>query len=128
MAGRPAVKVPAERDEERIPPEAMPVRPRGARGVASALPEPEEVTRILQQAYYTPPTRPGERAPSVPPPMKAKPDHYKIVCISLYREDLEHVDGLVRALKARGHTKASRSSLIRFALHSVDVAKMPKSY
>lgn len=124
MAARTAVKVPVERDEARIPPEAVPVRPRGARGVASALPEPEEVTRILQQAYYTPATR----APSAPPPVKAKPDHYKIVCISLYREDLEHVDGLVRALKARGHTKANRSSVIRFALHSVDVAKMPKSY
>jgi len=127
MAGRVAVKARDEHEEPRIP-EAVPVRPRGARGVASALPEPEEVTRILAQAYYTPVARPGERAPTPPTPPKAKPDHYKIVCISLYREDLEHVDGLVRALKARGHTKANRSSVIRFALHSVDVAKMPKSY
>jgi hypothetical protein len=102
----------------------MAIRPRGAPAVASALPEPEEVTRILQQAYY----RPAELASAPPPPVKAKPDHYKIVCISLYTEDLEHVDGLVRALKARGHTKANRSSVIRFALHSVDVSKMPKSY
>lgn len=100
---------------------------RNPRGVASALPEPEEVTRILAQAYYTPTGR--ERVPSAaPPPPKVKPDHYKIVCISLYREDLEHVDGLVRALKARGHTKANRSSVIRYALHAVDVGKIPKSY
>ncbi len=116
MAARTAAgKIATERTD---PPAQQPVR-----GVASALPEPEEVTRILQQAYY----RPGERA-AAPPAPKPKPDHYKIVCISLYREDLEHVDGLVRALKARGHTKANRSSVIRFALHSVDVAKMPRSY
>ena len=119
MAGRNAAgKIALPRAEP-------PTKERSSRGVASALPEPEEVSRILQQAYY----RPGERAP-VPatPPVKAKPDHYKIVCISLYREDLEHVDGLVRALKARGHTKANRSSVIRYALHGVDVTKMPKTY
>lgn len=89
--------------------------------------EPDEMSRILQGAYYVPAR--GERAPSTPPPpQKAKPDHYKIVCISLYREDLEHVDSLVRTLKARGHTKANRSSVIRYALQAVDVAKMPKTY
>jgi hypothetical protein len=124
MAGRTAVgKVDISRVEAPVtaPAEA---RSRGARGVASALPEPEEVTRILQQAYY----RPADGPRAALPPPKAKPDHYKIVCISLYREDLEHVDGLVRAQKARGHTKANRSSVIRHALHAVDVAKIPKSY
>lgn len=119
MAARTAVR---KLQTERPEPSASAAEPT-ARGVASALPEPEEVSRILQQAYY----RPGERA-VVPVAAKPKPDHYKIVCISLYREDLEHVDGLVRALKARGHTKANRSSVIRFALHSVDVTKMPRSY
>ena len=98
-------------------------RPRRGR-VGGALPEPEEVTRILQQQYY----RPEGRPPAATPLPKAKPEHYKIVCISLYREDLEHVDGLVKALKARGHTKASRSSVIRYALQAVDIGKMPKSY
>ena len=116
MAGRSADRV-----EGVAPPHPEAPR-RPARGVAGALPEPEEVTRILQQQYY----REG-RAPAPTPP-KPKPEHYKIVCISLYREDLEHVDGLVRALKARGHTKANRSSVIRYALHAVDVAKMPKTY
>ncbi|MBI2897047.1 MAG: hypothetical protein HYY06_26050 [Deltaproteobacteria bacterium] len=106
------------------------------RGVASALKEPEEVSRILRQEYYGRPLAPGPapmpapaRGRGTPPPAtKPKPEHYKIVCISLYREDLEHVDGLVRALKDRGHTKANRSSVIRFALQSVDVSKMPKAY
>jgi hypothetical protein len=93
--------------------------------VATALPDVEEVSRILRQDYYTAPLGRAER-PS--PPTKVKPDHYKIVCISLYREDLEHVDGLVKDLKARGHTKANRSSVIRYALQSVDITKMPRSY
>jgi len=34
----------------------------------------------------------------------------------------------VTELKRRGHTKASKSGLIRFALDSVDIDKMPKGY
>jgi hypothetical protein len=34
----------------------------------------------------------------------------------------------VKALKERGHTKANRSSLIRFALDQVDIEKMPRGY
>jgi hypothetical protein len=44
------------------------------------------------------------------------PDHYKVICISLYNRDLEQLDGLVAELKARGVTKATRSALIRVAL------------
>ena len=59
---------------------------------------------------------------------KDKPTHYKIVCISLYNEDIEHLEELVAEAKAAGHTKANKSSLIRFALASADVGKMPKGY
>jgi hypothetical protein len=59
---------------------------------------------------------------------KAKPTHYKIVCISLYTEDIERLEQMVAELKRRGHTKANKSALIRFALDSVDIAKMPKGY
>ena len=59
---------------------------------------------------------------------KAAPSHYKIVSISLYNEDLERIDRLVQALKDAGHTKANRSSLIRYAIDTVDIDGMPKSY
>lgn len=59
---------------------------------------------------------------------KAKPTHYKIVCISLYTEDIERLETLVAELKKRGHTKANKSAIIRFALDSVDIEKMPKGY
>ena len=63
-----------------------------------------------------------------PPAAREKPTHYKIVCISLYTEDIERLEGLVAEAKRRGHTKANKSQLIRFALDSVDIGKMPKAY
>jgi hypothetical protein len=59
----------------------------------------------------------------VPKPL---PKPYKIVCISLYVEDIARLEALVAALKARGNTSASRSGVIRYALEHVDVSTMPK--
>ena len=56
----------------------------------------------------------------------AKPSHYKVICISMYTEDLRRLDGMVESLKARGLTKANRSALIRYALGEVDLDKVPK--
>ncbi len=55
-----------------------------------------------------------------------KPAHYKVICISMYTDDLKRLDGMVESLKARGLTKANRSALIRFALSSVDLERVPK--
>lgn len=55
-------------------------------------------------------------------------NHYKVLSISLYNEDIERMDELVRELKTRGFTRANRSALIRFALDQVDITKMPKGY
>jgi hypothetical protein len=59
---------------------------------------------------------------------KPKPTHYKIVCISLYNEDIERLEGLVAELKRRGHTRANKSQLIRAALDQVDLNRIPKGY
>ncbi len=59
---------------------------------------------------------------------KGKPTHYKIVCISLYTEDIAHLEELVSELKRRGHSKANKSQVIRAALDQIDLAKIPKSY
>lgn len=45
---------------------------------------------------------------------------YKVICISLYEDDLERLDEKVELLKARGHRRANRSELIRFALGRVN--------
>jgi hypothetical protein len=82
-----------------------------------------EAETILREEFY------GRRPlRDEPPSGKPKPTHYKIVCISLYNEDIERLEQLVGELKKRGHTKANKSALIRFALDSVDITKMPKGY
>jgi len=71
------------------------------------------------------------RPKAAPPTERArppKPTHYKIVCISLYTEDIARLESLVAELKKRGHTKANKSQLIRAALDQVDLAKIPKGY
>lgn len=55
-----------------------------------------------------------------------KPTHYKVICISMYTDDLMRLDSMVDHLKARGLTKANRSALIRYALGEVNLDSVPK--
>jgi hypothetical protein len=55
-----------------------------------------------------------------------KPSHYKVICISMYTDDLKRLDGMVEELKSKGLTKANRSALIRYALAEVDLERVPK--
>ena len=85
--------------------------------------DPLSSEAILEQFY-----RPAAEPVAEPRPDKAKPTHYKVVCISLYTEDIARLEAMVAELKHRGHTKANKSAVIRFALDSCDLAKMPKGY
>lgn len=84
---------------------------------------------LLRDAFYAEsnPRRPPtpERAAGT---VKPKPTHYKVISISLYREDLDRLEAMVAELKRRGHTKASKSSLIRYALDQVDLDAVPRGY
>lgn len=82
----------------------------------------DEVQGVLSGAFYT--KDGGKRARKAEP--AAKPQHYKVICISLYTKDLERLDKLVDELKARGVTKANRSALIRVALDQLDLDKVPR--
>lgn len=82
----------------------------------------EGMSELLGTFYPAPP--PLEKKSSVS--NRAKPEHYKVICISLYMEDLDRLDALVETLKAQGHTRASRSQLIRFALAQVDLGRFPR--
>jgi len=57
-----------------------------------------------------------------------RPQHYKIVSISLYNEDIERLNEMVRELKRRGHYKANKSQLIRYALANLDLDEIPKDF
>jgi hypothetical protein len=92
-------------------------------GAARVL-DADEVQGVLSGAFYAP-EPPAVRGRSSDKG-KAKAEHYKVICISLYTKDLERLDALVRELKARGLTKANRSALIRVALDQVDLDKVPR--
>jgi hypothetical protein len=95
---------------------------------------------ILSAGFYGRPAR--RAAGTLPPPLddgpaprrgKAgaaadkgdKPTHYKVICISMYTQDLAELDAKVAELKQRGWTKANKSHLIRLALAQLDLDKLP---
>jgi hypothetical protein len=88
----------------------------------SSLLDRDEVEGVLSGAFYAPalPRRIADK------PQLPRPTHYKVICISMYTDDIERLDEMVDALKARGLTKANRSALIRHALAQVDLDKVPR--
>ena len=81
------------------------------------------VEGVLSGAFYSP----AEQVPTSRTRVKAPaPAHYKVICISMYTEDLKRLDNMVDSLKARGLTKANRSALIRYALGAVNLETVPK--
>ncbi|HEY2408736.1 MAG TPA: hypothetical protein VGI10_22175 [Polyangiaceae bacterium] len=95
------------------------------RQAAAKVLDPDEVDGVLSSTFYAPSS--GERpAPYQARASQEKPLHYKVICISMYTEDLKRLDTMVDDLKARGLTKANRSALIRYALGAVDLNTVPK--
>jgi hypothetical protein len=92
-------------------------------GAARVL-DADEVQGVLSGAFYT--SEPGEVRPARSGQREPRPAHYRVICISLYTQDLDRLDSMVGALKSRGLTKANRSALIRAALDQVDLDKVPK--
>lgn len=93
------------------------------RGAAARVLDRDEVEGVLSSSFYA-----AER-PVAPPPRARqadKPTHYKVICISMYTDDLARLDAMVDSLKARGLTKANRSALIRYALGAIDPDSVPK--
>ena len=97
------------------------------RSAARSLLDGDEVQSVLTGKFYTPPAEepPRPRAKTIARPAE-KPAHYKVICISMYMEDLHRLDAMVNELKSRGLTKANRSALIRYALSQVDLDAVPR--
>lgn len=94
----------------------------GTMGTARVL-DHDEVEGVLSGAFYQPASAPrSERRIAAE---KAKPTHYKVICISLYTRDLEELEAKVGELKKRGWTKANKSQLIRLALSQLDLDRLP---
>ncbi len=101
------------------------MKKRDGMGVNQVL-EEDEVSAVLRDSFYG--GSGAKRARPKKKTAKKKPDHYDVICISLYKEDLAQLDEMVAKLKKRGHRRISRSALIRFALDQVDIRKVPRAY
>ncbi len=95
------------------------------RGAACKVLDGDEVQSVLSGEFYSPEPVPPVRAKPVARAAE-KPSHYKVICISMYTDDLGKLDAMVDELKTRGLTKANRSALIRYALSQVDLDKVPR--
>ncbi len=95
------------------------------RQAAAKVLDPDEVDGVLSSTFYAPSSAEGP-VPYQERAAQEKPLHYKVICISMYTEDLKRLDTMVDALKSRGLTKANRSALIRYALAAVDLSTVPK--
>src|SRR5919197_511684 len=101
----------------------MAARDDGGAGLGAArVLDGDEVQGVLSGAFYQAPPESGKLQKAGP--KGEKPTHYKVICISMYTKDLDHLDDLVEELKGRGITKANRSALIRVALEQLDLDKV----
>jgi hypothetical protein len=53
---------------------------------------------------------------------------FRRVNISLFPEDIELLNKMVRTLRKRGYRRVSKSQIIRYALQTTNLEKMPQSY
>jgi hypothetical protein len=95
------------------------------REAAARVLDRDDVDGVLSQSFYSP-TVPPRQTSGRSGDKSEKPTHYKVICISMYIEDLKRLDDMVEKLKARGLTKANRSALIRYALGGVDLESVPR--
>ena len=112
--------------------------------VGSATPNPLEGEQLIKERLFGGPAKPvtehlrtrvteargetkAEKTGRLLKEKAAKPQHYKIVSISLYMEDIERLNSMVDELKSRGHFKANKSMLIRHALEQLDLDQIPKN-
>jgi hypothetical protein len=93
-------------------------------GAARGLFEHDDVDGVLTGSFY------AAMNGAKPRPKRLssddRPAHYKVICISMYNDDLHKLDEMVRELKRRGFTKANRSALIRHALSVLDIDHVPR--
>jgi len=105
---------------------------RPAKTSARQLFDDAEVRDVLERSFYADSVPLAPLAAVAPSgkrrrAAKPKPDHYEILCISMYVDDRRRMDEKVQALKARGHRRMTRSALIRWALDHVDLDAIPRS-
>ena len=88
------------------------------------IPSPEA---IMRKHFY----RKSEEAAAPEPQLPEEEEEdarFRRVNISLFPEDIELLNEMVRTLRKRGYRRVSKSQIIRYALKTADLEKMPQSY
>jgi hypothetical protein len=96
--------------------------------VLGEIPSPEA---IMRKHFYR--KSEGVAAPEPPLPLaddveEEEDARFRRVNISLFPEDIELLNEMVRTLRKRGYRRVSKSQIIRYALKTADLEKMPQSY
>jgi hypothetical protein len=94
--------------------------------VLGEISSPEAIMR--QHFYRKSEGTTAEPEPRLPPADEEEDAGFRRVNISLFPDDIELLNEMVRTLRKRGYRRVSKSQIIRYALQTVDLAKMPQSY
>ncbi len=96
--------------------------------VLGEIPSPEA---IMRKHFYRKSENAAAPEPQLPPADEGEEEadaRFRRVNISLFPEDIELLNEMVRTLRKRGYRRVSKSQIIRYALKTADLAKMPQSY
>jgi hypothetical protein len=106
----------------------MTKRPALGDDVLGGIPSPEAIMRKHFYRKSEEVVEP-EEPEGQPQPAEGEEDAgFRRVNISLFPEDIELLNEMVRTLRKRGYRRVSKSQIIRYALQTVDLEKMPQSY
>ncbi len=83
---------------------------------------------IMRKHFYRKSEEAAAPEPQLSPADEEEDARFRRVNISLFPEDIELLNEMVRTLRKRGYRRVSKSQIIRYALQTVDLEKMPQSY
>ena len=83
---------------------------------------------IMRKHFYRKSEDTAEPEPRLPSMDEEEDAGFRRVNISLFPEDIELLNEMVRTLRKRGYRRLSKSQIIRYALKTANIEKMPQSY
>jgi len=83
---------------------------------------------IMRKHFYRKSEEAAAPDPQLPPAEEEEDARFRRVNISLFPEDIALLNEMVRTLRKRGYRRVSKSQIIRYALKTADLEKMPQSY
>jgi hypothetical protein len=83
---------------------------------------------IMRKHFYRKSEEAAEPEPQLPPTEEEEDARFRRVNISLFPEDIELLNEMVRTLRKRGYRRVSKSQIIRYALKTANLEQMPQTY